>query len=128
MKKLILFIIGLVFTTTLFAQSEYLKAYEFSYKLLLTDGWTDWSSWKEVNIDVKIDIDNDKVIIYSEEPQIYRVIKQEEDPYDDRGTQIKFQIIDQDGDYGHLRFRKQYNGALQIYIDFADIKWVYNLK
>ena len=37
-------------------------------------------------------------------------------------------MIDQDGDYGSIRFRKQYNGTIQLYIDYADIKWVYNIE
>lgn len=129
MKKLILLIVGLIISFTAFAQSGYFNAYEFSYKLMKSNGsWTNWSNWESVNINVKIDVTNDKVIIYSDEPQIYHILQQETAPYDSNGEQIKFQIIDQDGDYGYLRFRRQSNGTLQIYIDFADIKWVYNIE
>lgn len=37
-------------------------------------------------------------------------------------------MIDQDGDRGTLRFRKQNNGVNQIYIDFKNVQWVYNVN
>jgi hypothetical protein len=51
------------------------------------------------------------------------------DPYydDGGGVQIKFSVIDQDGDRGTVRLRIQNDGNSQLYVDFADIMWVYNV-
>ena len=77
---------------------------------------------------VKIDLDDDIIVVYSEKLQVYRVIGDLGSYTDESGgKQQKFRIIDQDDDYGTLRLRIETNGNSQIYIDFADIMWVYNV-
>lgn len=128
MRKIILTLLFL-FPFTSFAQSfEYFHAYSLSVKVLTNNGWSEWSEWESVSIPIKIDAANNKIIVYSNEPQIYYILEQKDSPYDDNGEQLKYSIIDQDGDYGHIRVRRQYNGRLQLYVDFADIKWVYNFE
>ena len=86
-----------------------------------------WSDW--VPTIVKIKVTETKITIYSDEVQVYRIKEETENPYDSKGNQLAYYVIDQDGDRGRIRFRKQYNGILQLYIDFNDIGWVYdNLK
>ena len=128
MKKLYTMLIVMLITIPCFAQTEYFKAYTYSSKVMVSGQWSEWLDWISTDINVKIDFDKARVIIYSNEPQIYRLIEEVEAPYDDGGQQIKYRMIDQDGDYGSIRFRKQYNGTIQLYIDYADIKWVYNIE
>jgi hypothetical protein len=129
MKKLYTMLIVMLITIPCFAQTEYFTAYQYSSKVMMNNGqWSNWLDWISTDINVKIDFDKAKIIIYSNEPQIYRLIEEVETPYDDGGQQIKYRMIDQDGDYGSIRFRKQYNGTIQLYIDYADIKWVYNIE
>lgn len=129
MKKLYTMLIVMLITIPCFAQTEYFTAYQYSSKVMMNNGqWSNWLDWIATDIDVKIDFDKAKIVIYSNEPQIYRLIEEVEAPYDDGGQQIKYRMIDQDGDYGSIRFRKQYNGTIQLYIDYADIKWVYNIE
>lgn len=128
MKKLYTMLIVMFITIPCFAQTEYFKAYAYSSKVMVSGQWSEWLDWISTDINVKIDFDKARVIIYSNEPQIYRLIEEVEAPYDDGGQQIKYRMIDQDGDYGSIRFRKQYNGTIQLYIDYADIKWVYNIE
>ena len=129
MKKLYTMLIVMLITIPCFAQTEYFTAYQYSSKVMMNNGqWSNWLDWIATDIDVKIDFDKAKIVIYSNEPQIYRLIEEVEAPYNDGGQQIKYRMIDQDGDYGSIRFRKQYNGTIQLYIDYADIKWVYNIE
>lgn len=124
MKKIILIVILILgFNIISVAQVNYFTAYEVAIKV---DG--QWSPWEDVNIRIKIDIDNDRVIIYSNKLQIYDIISEIEAPSDSIGKQLAFKFIDQDDDIGTLRFRVQNNGVKQIYIDFNDISWVYNVK
>ncbi len=114
-----------------FAQQNivWFRTTEFSWKQKNEYGsWTNWSDWEPSNIKVKFDLSKDQVFIYSSSIQIYTIIHEEESPYDDSGTQIKFRVVDQDDDYGHLRLRQENNGNSQIYIDFSNIKWVYNVR
>jgi hypothetical protein len=108
---------------TTFAQTEWFTATEFAIKVD-----NEWSDWIDCDISVKIDIGNDKVTIYSNEVQIYRIIDKVDPPRDKNGTQVAFSMIDQDGDRGMFRIRKQHDGAIQIYVDFIDISWVYNIE
>lgn len=124
MKKLIILILTLGLSYTIQAQTKWFKAVELAVKI--ENG--NWSDWENVNINVKFDLSNDIIIIYSKETQVYKVIEQLPDPYDSDGTQIKFKVVDQDYDIGYLRLRQQYNGVSQIYVDFSDISWVYNIN
>lgn len=126
MKKFILVIMfGLLhFGIAQAQQIQWYKATEFAYKI----GNNNWSDWEKVSINIKFDLSNDLVYIYSNKTQIYKVVRQLSSPYDNSGTQIRYQVIDQDGDTGHLRLRIENSGNSQIYIDFADISWVYNVK
>jgi len=45
-----------------------------------------------------------------------------------QGKQTKFYVIDQDGDLGYVRLRIEKNGNSQVYIDFNDVMWVYNVR
>lgn len=124
MKKLILIIaIMLGFVINSSAQVNYFTAYELAVKI---DG--KWSAWEDTNIRIKIDINNDRIVIYSNRTQIYDIISETTPPYDSSGSQKAFKFIDQDDDIGTLRLRVQNNGAKQIYIDFNDISWVYNIE
>jgi len=128
MKKLYTILLVMFITIPCFAQTEYFTAYQYSSKMLVKGQWSEWLDWIPTDIYVKIDYDRAKVVIYSSDMQVYRLIEEVEAPYDDTGQQRKYRMIDQDGDYGSIRFRRQYNGTMQLYIDYADIKWVYNIE
>lgn len=130
MKRIfVLIMFGLLFIGAAHSQqTQWYKATELAYKYVYNGRWTNWSDWEKVNINIKFNLVDDIITIYSNETQIYKVIKQVESPYDSGGTQIKFRVIDQDYDSGYLRLRVENNGNSQIYIDFADISWVYNVR
>lgn len=104
------------------------KTTDFSFRYKVYGEWTDWSEWEESNMKVKFNTDDDVIVIYSKETQIYKVLSLEDSPYDSSGTQVKFRVIDQDSDYGYIRLRVTDNGYSQLYVDFSDISWVYNVK
>jgi hypothetical protein len=124
MKKFILIFALLLGLTTMRAQNvSYVTAYEVAIKI---DGC--WSEWQPCKVPIKVDLDNDKITIYSNEVQIYSVIGDAETPPDNNGQQIAFIVIDQDGDRGRFRFRVQNNGVKQVYVDFNNISWCYSVK
>ena len=125
MKKFFLIFVLLLTVFTTQAQNNVI--YETTHELAIKIN-NQWSEWKPCNVTIKIDLDQDKVTIYSDEVQIYRIIGETMSPNDYSGKQISFLIIDQDGDKGRMRFRVQNNGARQIYIDFNNISWCYTLK
>ena len=113
---------------TINAQTYYYNTTEFAYKQKINGQWTAWSDWEKSNMLVTIDFTNDIIRIYSPVHQKYTItqyIKNYTDYYG--GKQVEFRFIDQDYDYGTMRLRIEANGNAQIYIDFIDVMWVYNV-
>lgn len=129
MKKLILLLFLLCNINIGFANDIYwFKATEFSIKMKHNGYWQDWTDWQDCDIEVKFDFNNEKITIYSNEVQIYRIISHiKQDSDGSGGTADTFKVKDQDGRRGQLRLRQQSDGERQIYIDFNDVSWVYNI-
>lgn len=122
MKKLISLCIVFLGITVQAQDVQWLKAYELSVN------YEGWSDWEPVNINIKIDFDNYLIKIYSKQIQIYEILSDLSPLKDDDGRNIRFRVIDQDKDIGVLTFRVQNNGTKQIYLEFDNIGWVYNVK
>ena len=122
MKKLISLCIVFLGITVQAQDVQWLKAYELSVNY---EGWSDWES---VNIDIKIDFDNYLIKIFSKQVQVYEILSDLPSLKDDTGKNIRFRVIDQDKDIGVLTFRVQNDGTKQIYLEFDNVGWVYNVK
>ena len=117
------------FTNNVNAQTYYYKTYQFSIKYKTNNVWGSWLDWQPSNMKMKIDLDDDIITIYSEKVQVYRVLESMGTYTDDSGgKQTKFFVIDQDNDYGYVRLRIEKNGNSQVYVEFNDVMWVYNVK
>lgn len=87
-----------------------------------------WSAWQQTRTPIVFDLMNDVVYIYSNSPQRYTLVSDGREYVDSGGgRQVEYKIVDQDGDRGSLRLRIERNGNSQLYVDFADIAWCYNL-
>lgn len=128
MKKVLLFLLFFMPLVSN-AQVYYYRTTAFCMKIYSGGYWSDWSDWEPSDIKVKIDTDNDQIIVYSPAVQVYDIIKYVK-TYEDNGggQQMEFVVIDQDYDKGNVRLRMAPDGTPQLYIDFADIMWAYNLK
>ena len=100
------------FTNNCNAQTYYYRTTSFAIKYKNNyGGWGDWSPWKQSNMLMKISMEDDIIIIYSQKQQIYRVIEYQGNFTDESGgKQVKFYVVDQDGDYGNVRLRIERNG------------------
>lgn len=87
-----------------------------------------WSAWQQTRTPIVFDLANDVIYIYSNSPQRYTLITEGREYTDSGGgRQIEYKVVDQDGDRGTLRLRLERNGNSQLYVDFADIAWSYNI-
>lgn len=129
-KYLLMLFMVFTLTTSAFSQIQWYKTSEISIRYLNknTGYWTNWSDWEKCVVSIKFDLNNDVITIFSKNTQRYQVLELEEPPYDASGKQVKFYVKDQDGDYGHVRLRIENNGNSQLYVDFSDISWVYNVR
>lgn len=128
MKRLL---VALLLTLTVFAASSQVLGFRttsYQERQLTGYGWTGWSSPQGSNMTLTIDLDNDIVKIYSPRTQTYRIISYEGTYMDSDGDQTaKYKFIDQDGDRGTMRLVMRRNGKSEVYIDFANVMWVYSV-
>lgn len=128
MKKFVLMLM-LIFSITCSAQVCKYKTTEFALRVLNQNNtWSEWSDWQDSFCTVILDSKTKKITIQSHEIQVYTVTSIPTKIIDeDNCVQTSFKVIDQDGDKGIVRFRITTNGVKQMYIDFANVSWVYNL-
>lgn len=128
MKRILLLVL-FIFSISAQAQIYQYKTTGFAIKQINAVGvWENWSDWKKSDMLITFNYDTDVVKIYSPETQTYRLQECIRSYVDESGgKQTEFTFIDQDGDKGTLRLRIETNGNLQIYIEFSNIMWVYNI-
>lgn len=127
-RCLMLIIFCVLFSVSTTAQTIWYRATQYAQASVYNGNYT-WSDWKTSSVKLKIDWSNDVVVIYSQKVQKYTVISVSERLHSDNkgGKEVKFRVVDQDGDRGSLRFRLDPYDTMQIYIDFSNIAWVYNI-
>ena len=129
MKKYLLILLCFI-SISGYAQVQWYRTTQYAEATIINNCYY-WGDWESSNMRLCIDIDNDRIIVYSPRIQIYQVygVYNNGQPYvdDSGGTNIKFYVIDQDYDRGNIRLRVEKNGNSQIYIDFSNVAWVYNV-
>lgn len=127
MKKLkILFVtMFLLFSATVFSQVNRFNAYEYNYKL--TD--KEWVGREACNIPVVINATDGTIKIYNTYNQSFKVTEVLFNGYDNDGDYVvKFYCIDNRSVGCYIRLIKRTSGINQIYVDYTDITYVYNLQ
>lgn len=132
MKSRIAIIVMLVLLSSfdVKAQTNKYQTYKFSFATKDKHGeWTDWSEWEDSDVLVVFNGDKDRITIYSEKIQEYDIYEnngREKDEYG--GITAAFRCVDDNGLRCRIRVREQADGAVQLYIDYKDIMWVYGIR
>lgn len=130
MKKF-LFTLALLFSfIAIQAQVYQYRTFQYAYQQTNSNGkWGEWSDWQDSDMLMIINFNTDIVTIYSPTTQRYQITKFIRNYTDNSGgKQVEFAFVDQDGDKGHMRLRIETNGNSQVYIDFNNIRWCYNVR
>lgn len=133
MKKLtvIFFLLtGLMATNFAVGQVIKLKTRSVSIKAKINNRWSDWTDWESTSVLILMDLSNERITIFSKEKQIYDIIRFKDKYIDSDGDEVfAMTCINEDGLTCQLRLMKlnSQNGRNQLYIDFNDMKWVYNV-
>ena len=91
--------------------------------------WGEWSEWEPVKILIVLNLEKERIEIYSKTPQEYDIVEvlgTESDEKD--GDSIRFLCVDEDGLRCNIRIRVQLDGTKQLYVDYKDAMWVYNIS
>ncbi len=131
-KKLLILtavlVVVLIHTSMCDTQTETFRTTGFAYRYKTDTGWTKWSDRQDSNLRLTIDFNEDMVIIFSKEAQIYRINDVVSYDVDDSGgKELKMPFIDQDGDTGTMRMLIDKDGNTQLWVVFADIMWMYDV-
>lgn len=131
MKKFLLALLMFVGVATVAnAQVVKYRSTDFAIKTQRSNGsWTEWSDWQSCQVLVVVNFNNSTVQIYSQETQEFDIIEKVSDWHNDGdgGQQFEVACVDKDGLRCNMRFRKQNDGQLQLYIDYRDCMYVYNI-
>ena len=135
MKKILLTLVlmlsmSFVLPDEVKAQVYTYRTTAYAYKKVNSYGnWTSWSDWQDSDMTMVINYNTDVITIYSPTTQRYKITKFVRKYTDSSGgQQVEFAFVDQDGDKGHMRLRIETNGNSQVYIEFSNIMWVYNVR
>lgn len=132
MKKFLLaLMLVLGVATAANAQVVKYRATDFAIKAQNSNGtWTDWSDWQKTSVLIVVNFNNSTVQIYSQETQEFDIINKVSDWHTDGdgGQQFEVSCVDKDGLRCNMRFRKQNDGQLQLYVDYRDLMYVYSME
>src|SRR5690554_999480 len=93
--------------------------------------WANWSDFEPTSILVLMDLDKERITVYSKETQIYDIAKDEGKTTDSDGDDFySFLCVNEGGKACRVRLAKlnSQGGRNQLYVKFDDMKWVYNLR
>lgn len=118
-------------STNVFGQVYKLKSTSFSSKYKFNENkWSDWSDATESSVLITFDLTNDRITIYSKETQVYDIAEYEGKTTDEDGDDIfSYFCIDKDGIKCRVKWLKlnSQNGRMQMYVNYNDIIWLYNI-
>ena len=126
-----LMIVLLTFSVTAFGQVYKLKSTSFSSKYKINDyRWSEWSEATETSVLITFDLDKERITIYSKTTQVYDIAEYEGKTTDEDGDDFySYYCVNQDGATCRVRLARlnSQNGRNQVYVDFSDMKWMYNV-
>lgn len=91
--------------------------------------WTDWSDFVKAELIITIDAKKDRIVVNSPEIQVFTIISYGEKIETDNGKIVPFDCIDNNGSKCKILAitRKKENNRMQFYINYSEVKFVYNI-
>ena len=122
----------LIVFTALLSQAQTYKLLTTGYSVMERNAKGDWGKWsdlKDASIVITLDTDKNRIIVYSQEIQLYDILNYEEKEENENDLVYPFTCKDADG----LPFtisiitRKKQGDRKQLYINQKDFIIVYNI-
>lgn len=91
--------------------------------------WNNWSEFKKAEIIITLDVKKDRFILNSKDLQLYKIDTYLEKVSDDEDDTLAFNCTDNTGEKCVILIvtRKKQGNRKQFYINYNDLKMVYNI-
>lgn len=131
-KRLLFAMLLTIVANIAFGQLTKFKStsYAMKFKNEYSGKWGNWSTFEDTEVLITLDLTNERLKIFSKKEQVYDIIKYYDKETDRDGDEtIQLHCINEDGLKCFVRFvvLNSQNGRRQLYVDFADMMWVYNI-
>ncbi|WP_298397431.1 hypothetical protein [Flavobacterium sp.] len=92
-------------------------------------GWNEWTEFKKAEIIITFDSNKDRFIVNSKELQLYKIESYLEKVSNENDDTLGFICTDNSGVKCAILIvtRKKENNRMQFYINYPDLKMVYNI-
>lgn len=130
-KKIILFLL-----LTTFIQQSYCQVYKFQttgFSVLEKNekgNWGKWSDLQNASIVITLDTTKNRIVIYSQEIQLYEIMNYEKVQENENDEIYTFQCRNDDGEPFVISIikRKNQENRKQLYINQKNVIVVYNIR
>lgn len=128
-------IAALMFFIFFGTQVTFAQKYKFktsSYSVIEKDNkgnWGKWSDFKDTGLIITLDGDKNRIVVNSLQTQLYYIEVYGTTIENDTDKTMTFNCIDNSGDRCVIEIvtRKNQNNRIQFYINYPDLKLVYNI-
>ena len=92
--------------------------------------WGEWSDLQKTEMIVTLDTNKNRIIIYSQEIQLYKIVKYEPEEENENDLIYAFSCADEEGRPFTISIitRKNQGGRKQMYINQKDVILMYNIE
>ena len=118
------------FGSNSFGQAIKLKTSSVSYAERNQIGkWSNWSEFVKAEILITIDGKKNRIIVNSPELQVFSIKSYGEKIEDENDKIIPFECTDHNGSNCNILVitKKKENNRMQFYINYSEVKFVYNI-
>ncbi len=131
MKKIFLITIFLFIATA--SQAQVYKFITTSFSVSERtgkNGWTKWSKPQDASIVVSVDPSKDRIVIYSQELQLYQIMNYQPTVENEKTITNGFVCADEDGQKFTISIitRKDQGNRKQLYLNQKEVMIVYNMR
>src|SRR5690606_4163887 len=92
--------------------------------------WGDWSDFQKSSMVITLDTNKDRIVVYSQEIQLYRIVSYEPEEENENDLIYPFVCQDDDGQRFNISIitRKNQGNRKQMYINQGDFIIAYNIE
>jgi hypothetical protein len=91
--------------------------------------WGEWSDFVKADLVITIDAKKNRIVVNSPEIQVFTILAYGEKTEDDTTKIVPFECIDNNGSKATIFVitKKKESNRMQFYINYSEVKFVYNI-